>query len=290
MRNLFEKAASLNEPVECFVFDAAQETFPVKPHWHYFAECICMLKGSAEIMTDGETKTVRAGEFVIFPPSCVHAFSAHGAELPVFSALKFDLGKFPSVSSYSPSPVRIFRAAREAGMPVYFNAEKTKELECAAILEECIREQRGYRYGYDVMLRAQIYRLIYRIIRIWADCGLDISGCPLGLDEDTSIETVTEYIDRRLGEPLRVTEIAAQCHLSYSAFAVRFREHYGQTCKEYIEKMRICKAEEYLLFTDLEISDISSETGFTDASHFIKCFRKHHGMTPGQFRLRREKV
>lgn len=290
MQNLFEKTASLNEPIECFLFDAANEVFPVKPHWHYFAECIYMLHGSAEMTADSRTESVREGEFVIFPPSCVHGIHADSDVLPVFAGMKFDLGKFPSISSYSPSPARIFRAALENEMPLHFSAETAKEMDCASIFEDCIHEMRSFQYGYDVMLRSQIYRIIYRIIRLWSDCGLNISDCPLGADEDTTIENITEYIDRRLGEPLRVADIAAQCHLSYSAFAAKFRSLYGQSCKDYIERMRICKAEEYLLFTDLEISDISTATGFTDASHFIKSFRQHHGTTPGQFRRRRRRV
>ena len=46
MQNLFEKTASLNEPIECFLFDAANEVFPVKPHWHYFAEVIRVRSGT----------------------------------------------------------------------------------------------------------------------------------------------------------------------------------------------------------------------------------------------------
>ncbi len=49
MSGLFEKSDSLNTPIECFVFDAGQNIFPVKPHWHYFAEFIYMLDGRAEM-------------------------------------------------------------------------------------------------------------------------------------------------------------------------------------------------------------------------------------------------
>ena len=40
MSGLFEKSDSLNTPIECFIFDTKREEFPVKPHWHYFAEFI----------------------------------------------------------------------------------------------------------------------------------------------------------------------------------------------------------------------------------------------------------
>ena len=49
MNGLFEKSDSLNTPVECFIFNAEREAFPVKPHWHYFAEFIYILEGRAEM-------------------------------------------------------------------------------------------------------------------------------------------------------------------------------------------------------------------------------------------------
>ncbi len=285
MNNLFEKTSSLNTPIECFVFDAEKEDFPIRQHWHYFTEFIYMLRGSALMTADDDEYTAGAGDLVIFPPSCVHSISAkEPGELPEYAVLKFDIGKFPSVSSYSPSPASIFRCAAENAMPVLFDARTAEEMGCGSIFHDCVNEMREFRYGYDVMLRSQIYRLLYRIIRHWEDEGLNISECPAASDNDRSIENITEYIDRRLGEALRVSDIAAECHLSYSAFAAKFRERYGMSCKEYIERMRIYKAEEYLLFTDRDIDYIGQETGFSDCSHFIKSFRKFRGVTPKRFR------
>ena len=284
MANLFERSASLNTPVECFIFDAKAEEFPIKPHWHYFAEFIYMRSGCAG-MTAGDTSfTASEGSLTVFPPMCVHSISAAGSGLPVYSVLKFDIGKLANLSSYSPSPVSIFRYAEERKMPVFFDAATAKEMECDRIFRDCVNEINEFRYGYDVMLRSHIYQLIYRIIRFWESTGLNIWDCPGSKDKDHSLDNITEYIDKHLNENIRVTEIADECHLSYSAFAAKFRARYGLSCKEYIERMRIYKAEEYLLFTDLDIDYIGQETGFSDCSHFIKSFRKYRGTTPKKFR------
>lgn len=287
MHNLFEQVHSLNEPIECFLFDAANEEFPVKPHWHYFAEFIYMKRGTVRMTANDQSFTASPGDLVLFPPSAVHSITAEDDTMPVFAAFKFDLGKFPSRSSYSPSPLSIFRYAQENGMPMHFPADTAAEMGCEEIFSGCIREIHSYQYGYDVMLRAQIYMLLYRIIRQWCDAGLSPEKCAAAESELYAVDRITEYIDSHLGEPLRVSELAERCHLSYSAFAVKFRERYGTGCKEYIERMRIFKAEEYLLFTDLDIGFISQETGFSDCSHFIKCFRQYRGITPKQFRMQR---
>lgn len=285
MHHLYEKSNMLNEPIECFRFDAKNEDFPVKSHWHYFAEIIYMYSGTSTITVNGKSETLTAGDLMMIPPSAVHSITAPDGVFPIYAGLKFDLSKFPSQISYSPSPRSIFRFAAETEMPFCIRRDDTDEMECSGIFADCIAEAQSRRYGYDMMLRAQIYRLIYRIIRFWTAQGLDLSICKEPADSSDSLDCITELIDEHLSEPIRVQELAARCHLSYSAFAARFRERYGISCKDYIIRMRIFKAEEYLRFTDLDMLSISRATGFSDSSHLIRCFQQHRGITPKQFRM-----
>ncbi len=286
MHSLFEKQDSLNTPIECFIFDASKEIFPVRPHWHYFAEFIFMLRGTVRVTADDCTYSVSEGECMILHPSSVHSIFASGDEMPVYAVLKFDMGKFPSNSSYAPSPAEIFRFARRSGMASLFDASQSRTLKCREIFTECISEMQNYLYGADVMLRAKIYQLIFGIVRVWIAAGLNIHACPTN-EGSYGIENITEYIDRHLDGKLKVSEIARECHLSYSNFAAKFHMQYGMPCKDYIERMRIFKAEEYLMFTDHDLSYISQHTGFSDQSHFIRVFKKHRNITPKQFRQQR---
>jgi len=287
MRYLFEKQDSLNMPIEAFSFDAVNEEFPVKPHWHYFAEFIYMRSGSAKITSDDNEQVVREGEFAILFPSAVHSIVSAQEELPVYDVIKFDLNKFKSTNAYSPSPAEIFRFARTKGMKYIFDKKSAKALKCTEIFEECIVEYHSYNYGMNLVMRSDIYRLVYGIIRQWIDAGLNIGECPM-TGENYDIENITEYIDGRLDEKLKISDIARECHQSYSGFAAKFRARYGMSCKEYIERMRIFKAEEYLLFTDHDLDFISEHAGFSDSSHLIHEFKKYRGITPKQYRMEKQ--
>ena len=288
MRSLFEKQDSLNAPIETFDFDSSVIPLPVKLHWHYFAEFIYMLKGSALVTCDDTEYIVNAGELITIPPSSVHSIFPANDSVPQFVGVKFDPGKFPNTTSYAPSVGDIFRYACANGMRIHFSAPLADELRCREIFRDCIGETAGFLFGRDVMLRAHVYRLIYGMFRLWIDEGLDIGSCPVRSEEIFGIENVTEYIDSCLEDNVRVADIAEKCHMSYSSFAAKFREQYGMSCKEYIERMRIYKAEEYLLFTDHDLNYISQQTGFSDCSHFIRNFRKYRGVTPKQFRLQKK--
>lgn len=290
MSSLFEKQDSLNSPIETFIFDTEKMNFPVRQHWHYFTEFIYLLKGRAVITCDGRSYIVSEGELIIFYPSSVHSIDSADNSPVLFAGIKFDPAKFQNTSSYVPSVTAILRYARTKDMQIHFNARQAEMLHSREIFSDCVRETGQCLYGRDIMLRAQIYRLILGIVRQWISLGLDINSCPISPTEIYGIEDIAEYIDRRLEENIRVADIAEKCHMSYSGFAAKFREQYNMSCKEYIERMRIFKAEEYLLFTDHNLTFISLQTGFADCSHFIRCFKKHTGLTPKQFRLSKKQL
>ena len=289
MQSLFEKQDSLNAPIETFIYDTGINPYPVKPHWHYFAEFIYVLEGSALVTCDDTEYTVSEKELLLLTPMSVHSLIFSKDHPMKFAGIKFDTARFPNSTTYAPSVSNIFKYARELGMHMLFNADEAEKLNCSEIFADCISETDNFMYGRDVILRAQIYRLIFGVVRNWMAAGLDINGCPVNSSDLYGIENIAEYIDSCLEDNIRVSDIAAMCNMSYSGFAAKFHEQYGMSCKEYIERMRIFKAEEYLMFTDYDLTSISQKTGFSDCSHFIRSFKKFRGLTPKQFRMHKMK-
>lgn len=284
MSGLFEKSDSLNTPIECFIFDAKREEFPVKPHWHYFAEFIYMLEGSAKMQYGDCSYILNKGEMIIFHPSAVHSIYPADGILPTYAVLKFDINRFNLTPAYAPKLRSIFQYAEKTGMIIIFDRKFAEKTGCENIWRACLSEYTDYKYGRDLVLQSNIYVLLMNIIRFWLAEGMIIDSRLIPQTEDYVIENITEYIDLFLSENLRVTDIAEKCGLSYSCFAKKFREQYGISCKQYIERMRLYKAEEFLLFTDFDLNYISQETGFSDCSHLIKSFKRYRGVTPKKFR------
>lgn len=285
MHYLFEKSDSLNTPVECFIFDAINETFPVRPHWHYFYEIIYMLEGTSQMNCNGKTYFLSEGDMIVFPSKSVHSIFAAEKGTPKYAVLKFDINKFNASSAYAPKIRSIFNHAENTGMDIFFSQETALKMGCGKYIENCLKEMKDRRYGYDLILKSEIYGLLMSIIRQWLETGLVIDSRSFSPSNAFDIDTITEYIDESMNSNPKVTEIAEKCGMSYSCFAKKFREVYGMSCKEYIERMRIFKAEEFLLFTDHDLNYISQETGFSDCSHMIKSFKQLRGITPKQFRI-----
>ncbi len=286
MQYLFEKSDILNAPVEAFYFDTRYETFPIRPHWHYFMEIIYMLDGMAQINAGEESYLLSSGDMIIFHPKTIHAIYAVTMEPIQYAVLKFDINRLQMTSNYAPKMRTLFQSAEgNPSCPIFFSAKSLSETDIRSQVLPCIDEIKEKDYGYDLILHAKLYILLSEIIRIWRRNGFDTAKLLASVEETDTIYTITEYMDAHCTESIKVTDIALKCNMSYSHFAKTFRGIYGQTCKDFLEYLRVCKAEDYLIFTDYDLTYISQETGFCDCSHLIKAFKKVKGVTPKQYRL-----
>lgn len=83
---------------------------------------------------------------------------------------------------------------------------------------------------------------------------------------------------------LRVRTIASACNMSVSSFNRKFKNEFGISCKEYISNVRVEAAKHLLQTSNKSIVEISYVTGYCDASHMIKNFKRKVGKTPASYR------
>ncbi len=285
MYSLFEESDLFNIPVECFYFDTKIDDFPIRPHWHYYMEIIYMLEGTAEMHDGNNIYNLACGEMIIFDSQTVHSiYSVDGGHLR-YAVFKLDINRMTVTANYSPKLRSIFKHARSKSMDIHFTKEQTGAINAEEIFHRCILEQNAQKYGYDLVVRSEIYRLLIGVLRCWQDEGFVVENKVFDEDNVFDIYSVTEYIDVNLNSNIKVSDIAKICGMSYSHFAKKFQETYRLSCKAYIEEIRIYKVEEFLIFTDFDLTYISQECGFTDCSHMIKSFKRTKGITPKQYRI-----
>jgi len=93
------------------------------------------------------------------------------------------------------------------------------------------------------------------------------------------------YMHDNYSEPIGVTDISAQAHLSPSYFAAVFRILTGFTVKNYFNRYRLYRAAAELVANSRRIIDIAFDVGFLSQESFTRSFSKAYGITPAQFRL-----
>ncbi|OPJ64463.1 AraC family transcriptional regulator [Clostridium oryzae] len=283
---LFEESNMLTSPYEAFLFDTKHNVFPIKAHWHYFMEIIFMLKGTAIINCNTEEYVLEPGDLILFHPQAVHSIFTASHESLKYDVLKFDANKLQINSSYTPKLSAVFKCAvDDPCAPIFFPSKTFANFSLDNLMDSCIEEVVNKDYGYDIRLQSLISTLLIEILRLWRKYGFDTNNAALMPNNTDSLYTILQYIDEHSNESLKVELLAERCHMSYSYFAKRFHDLYGQSCRDYIEFIRLSKVKDLLLFTNFDLNYISQETGFSDCSHLIRIFKKNTGMTPKQFRL-----
>ena len=85
------------------------------------------------------------------------------------------------------------------------------------------------------------------------------------------------YVGRR-------RELATIAHLSLSQFERRFKALFQVTPVQYLIRLRLNKAGQLLTSSTAKITDIASQCGFYDHSHFIRQFTRAYGLSPSAYR------
>lgn len=103
--------------------------------------------------------------------------------------------------------------------------------------------------------------------------------------KDKLVEEMKAYIHYHYQDPqLSADDIAQNVSLSSKYAREMFQSSEGVPVASYITRLRVDRAKELLLQTDLPVEDIVKQSGFTSRSHFFTTFKKSVGVTPNQFR------
>ena len=101
----------------------------------------------------------------------------------------------------------------------------------------------------------------------------------------TPVETeFKEIIEANVFNNLSLDELAKLSRLSLSSFKREFIKHYNNSPAKYIKKRKLQQAAKLLRATNLRISDVAFESGFSDLPHFSKSFQKEYNCSPSVFR------
>ena len=106
--------------------------------------------------------------------------------------------------------------------------------------------------------------------------------------ETTPLHNIIHSIQQRFEEDpadeISLADLAAEHHFSVSYLTHRFKEITGYSVGRYRMLCRIAAAKQMLLTTDLPISTICRECGFSDLSNFCRYFKDEVGYSPSVFR------
>lgn len=98
------------------------------------------------------------------------------------------------------------------------------------------------------------------------------------------VEQCKYYIDQHYRQNLSLNDLSEYTGMNGAYLSHLFSQIEGMTIKDYLNKVRIERAQNLLKYSDRSIIEISDYIGFQTQSYFGRIFKKYTGKTPARFR------
>ena len=263
-------------------------------HSHDFFELVFVESGTGMHKIKNKKFNVEPGDVFIINPDEVHYYY-NSVNLKIVNILiKPSLLKkeFPSLKMvdgfwglFLIEP--FFREEVKFSHRLKLGPEQIKEIEM--LLEEIILETERKSPGYKIISKAKLLEFIVKLCRFYTEyqkrkkIHIDI------LRKRDTVFNVLKFIAENYLKKMSLSDLAEIMHLEPTYFCRVFKKKTGKTPVEYVTEYRINKACDYLVNSNIGITDIAFEVGFNDSSYFAKKFHDIKGLTPQQFRKKSKK-
>lgn len=243
-------------------------------HRHADIEFNYCIKGSREIIIEKKKYIINEGDMSVIAPGVAHEFpqSDDGDRLVLTGVVG---------ASFLKKYFSAFSGAEFASSVISLKSEGERT-ELKHSLDEIAHLLNEKSVRASLLINGELYKVCAYL----SDelCTSADSKSDTTLAAVQSIDEALELIYYKYKTNVSVEEAAAVTGYGKSNFCRIFKKTTGLTFHEALNKRRTRVACGLLKETELSVSEIAYETGFSDAKSFCRVFRAYVGLTPGTYR------
>lgn len=102
--------------------------------------------------------------------------------------------------------------------------------------------------------------------------------------EQNSMNRIEEYLRANYQQDITLQEIADRFFLSREHISRKFKQEYNETITDYVTRIRMEKAKEFLAKPHVKIYEVAYHVGYQNEKYFSKVFKKFTRLTPNEYR------
>ena len=296
-----ENRSSLSKPEFPVLYSSVsgkKERLAVEAEWHDYDELIYFQEGEFQLYMNLKEKLIKEECLYFIPKGCFHrlyATSNKAVEHSLCFRLEdFRFGKNDLLEQRFFAPLREGKrffpeniSLNDMGfiemvqifsrMVQYFHKHGEKEANIESTKKYSLRVLSDFMHIRGDMLN---------LFAVLEGMGLIQDKSPL---EDKKADLLKEcllYMEEHYQEKLYIRDLASLCHLNEQYFTRFFGNHVGVPPLEYLNRYRVKKATDLMIYSEEKIVDIAKNTGFHNQGNFIKTFKTIMGESPNQYRKR----
>lgn len=257
-------------------------SFPV--HRHDFLECSLVLEGEGHETVNGITHKMEPGTFTFLLPHQVHEIAVlPDKPIKLFNCM-FDAELLTLVTG-GPGGLGDLLFDKTGGPAfVYLEGEELRRVTgiFADLQKECLQHDRGS--WCKEMIRLKLTELLISFGRCRRNKQKE-EGQPLPeRHSEGAVWPVIQYIETHYREDISLKGVAALFGVSAPYLSSEIKKRSGLNFLRLLHTIRIQHACGLLLSTSMTGMDIAVEVGFNSYKAFMRIFKEHKSMTPGEYR------
>ena len=242
----------------------------IRPHRHGdLLQVLYMQSGRVELEIEGGMVQLEGTVLQVVPALCVHGYRFSpdtrgyvlSLALPLVSQLEQALGEHMLRKALGLSVV-----GKDKG---YLNW----------LFANLWHEYVGQQNGRDIVLASMINGLL-----IWVHRRGRQHDAPSFAKGQQHLQRFTALVEEHYREHLSVEQYAHRLGCSAPHLNALCRRLAGHSALELINRRLLLEAKRCLVYTSLNISQISESLGFSEPAYFSRFFKRHSAVTPSAFR------
>ena len=106
----------------------------------------------------------------------------------------------------------------------------------------------------------------------------------------SALKQMIGFIQTNYADKMTLSDISSSANIGKSNCTSLFKKYTNTTPMMYVISYRLRKSCELLADSDLSITEIAYDTGFSNASYFVETFHKIYNCTPKEYRLKNKRT
>lgn len=245
---------------------------------HPFRELIYVDSGTIMVESEGYCGALDSKQLLIHKANEIHSLSCHENSAPNVVIIGFEcicprLDEFShNVSTLSPELIKILTEVIKEGRSVFMPPYDIPNLKDMKKRTDCP-------YGADQMLKIKLETFLIELIR-----SVDTpANQHIVSTNDTKIEEICNYINTNFKEKITLDDLCFLFGTNKTTICKNFKIIYGDTVTNYINKLRIKHAKKLMREGNLNLTQLSSDVGFSSIHYFSKLFKAHENKSPSEY-------
>jgi AraC-like DNA-binding protein len=238
-------------------------------HYHNLHELYYMAKGSTTYYIGDKIYHVEKGNFVFIPKGVLHKTDYEYNDNNERVLLSFGDILFSN-------ELQEVREELYNSRVIYVQEEQLPYFE--KLLQQ-IETEYHREDGYSsLMMNLYITELLVQL------CRYKYSFKPVLSGTDRAIYAISKYISLHFQENISLAVLSYEFGMSESHLSRKFKAHTGIGINEYITYVRTTNAEKLLRETELSVTEVADQCGYSDSNYFSTVFKRIKGITPQKCR------